>query len=402
MYLLSGHMSTVTHNEATTEHGIILILAAVMPAMAIISLVPVMPLLSQEFSSVSNSEALVPIALTIPALCVAIFSPIAGLLSDRIGRKMLLLFGLLGYAAVGIIPFFLTNLFQIIGSRFVLGIFEAVIMTVSTALIGDYFKGDAREKWIGIQIGAVSVSAIILIALGGALGEFLGSRGPFLLYLIALPIALLVFLKLFEPRAIEKTSASGKNLPWKTLLPLLIITLAVGVFFYTVIVSLGDILLLVEEVSPAQIGLIGAAVNLGVMIAASSFIKLKGNSSGPKLLAIGFALFSIGYVGMGVSSSIAGSVTAAIITSLGAGFLLPCMLAWVMSILEAGDRGKGTGLWTGMFFLGQFVAPLVVVALSGPLAGLSNVLVFYGITAAVLMVAALWASRGAEPLRQNT
>ncbi len=395
-------MSTVTHNEATTEHGIILILAAVMPAMAIISLVPVMPLLSQEFSSVSNSEALVPIALTIPALCVAIFSPIAGLLSDRIGRKMLLLFGLLGYAAVGIIPFFLTSLFQIIGSRFVLGIFEAVIMTVSTALIGDYFKGDTREKWIGIQIGAVSVSAIILIALGGALGEFLGSRGPFLLYLIALPIALLVFLKLFEPRAIEKTSASGKNLPWKTLLPLLIITLAVGVFFYTVIVSLGDILLLVEEVSPAQIGLIGAAVNLGVMIAASSFIKLKGNSSGPKLLAIGFALFSIGYVGMGVSSSIAGSVTAAIITSLGAGFLLPCMLAWVMSILEAGDRGKGTGLWTGMFFLGQFVAPLVVVALSGPLAGLSNVLVFYGITAAVLMVAALWASRGAEPLRQNT
>ena len=395
-------MSTVTHNEATTEHGIILILAAVMPAMAIISLVPVMPLLSQEFSSVSNSEALVPIALTIPALCVAIFSPIAGLLSDRIGRKMLLLFGLLGYAAVGIIPFFLTNLFQIIASRFVLGIFEAVIMTVSTALIGDYFKGDAREKWIGIQIGAVSVSAIILIALGGALGEFLGSRGPFLLYLIALPIALLVFLKLFEPRAIEKTSASGKNLPWKTLLPLLIITLAVGVFFYTVIVSLGDILLLVEEVSPAQIGLIGAAVNLGVMIAASSFIKLKGNSSGLKLLAIGFALFSIGYVGMGVSSSIAGSVTAAIITSLGAGFLLPCMLAWVMSILEAGDRGKGTGLWTGMFFLGQFVAPLVVVALSGPLAGLSNVLVFYGITAAVLMVAALWASRGAEPLRQNT
>jgi len=361
-----------------------------------------MPLLSQEFSSVSNSEALVPIALTIPALCVAIFSPIAGLLSDRIGRKMLLLFGLLGYAAVGIIPFFLTSLFQIIGSRFVLGIFEAVIMTVSTALIGDYFKGDTREKWIGIQIGAVSVSAIILIALGGALGEFLGSRGPFLLYLIALPIALLVFLKLFEPRAIEKASASGKNLPWKTLLPLLIITLAVGVFFYTVIVSLGDILLLVEEVSPAQIGLIGAAVNLGVMIAASSFIKLKGNSSGPKLLAIGFALFSIGYVGMGVSSSIAGSVTAAIITSLGAGFLLPCMLAWVMSILEAGDRGKGTGLWTGMFFLGQFVAPLVVVALSGPLAGLSNVLVFYGITAAVLMVAALWASRGAEPLRQNT
>lgn len=92
--------------QASTIHGIILVLAAVMPAMAIISLVPVMPLLGREFGPVPGSKALVPIALTVPALCVALFSAPAGWLSDRIGRKMLLFFVLLGYAAIGIVPYF--------------------------------------------------------------------------------------------------------------------------------------------------------------------------------------------------------------------------------------------------------------------------------------------------------
>jgi hypothetical protein len=51
------------------------------------------------------------------------------------------------------------------------------------------------------------------------------------------------------------------------------------------------------------------------------------------------------------------------------------MLTWVMNILPAKVRGRGTGLWTGMFFGGQFVAPLVAVGLYKPACGLANVLV---------------------------
>ena len=392
-------MSTKIVSEARNIHGIILVLAAIMPAMAIISLVPVMPLLGREFAGVSGSEALVPIALTIPALCVALFSPLAGWLSDRIGRKMLLFFSLLGYAVIGTIPFFLTDLKQIIGARFGLGVFEAVIMTVATALVGDYFKGAAREKWIGIQIGVVSLSAIVLIAIGGALGETLGSRGPFLLYLMAIPIALLVLWKLFEPAVIEKNSDSKGVLPWRSLLPLLFITLGVGIFFYTTIVKLGDILLLVQDASPAIIGAVGAAFNFGVMIGAVTFTKLKVLSPGPKPLAIGMALFALGYGGMGLSSALSITTVFAIVTSLGAGMLLPCTLAWTMSILSPSVRGRGTGLWTGMFFLGQFIAPLVVVMLDQPLGGFKNVLLVYGATAAVLMLVTLLATRGASPFK---
>jgi MFS family permease len=393
--------SVTETTQAQNIHGIILVLAAVMPAMAIISLVPVMPLLGREFGPIPGSKALVPIALTIPALCVALFSPIAGWLSDRIGRKMLLFVALLGYAAIGIVPYFLTDLKQIIGARIGLGIFEAVIMTVATALIGDYYKGAAREKWIGIQVAVVSVSAIFLIAIGGALGDAIGSRGPFLMYLLAIPIALLVGWKLFEPAVIEKASGPKGALPWKNLAPLLLTTLGVGIFFYTAIVKLGDILLLSGEVTPGVIGGIGAIFNIGVMLGTVLFIKLKTKSSGPKLLAIGMLLFALGYGGMGLSGSFAMTVFFVLITSFGAGLLLPTMLTWVMSILPPNVRGRGTGLWTGMFFLGQFVAPLVAVALYKPAGGLRNVLFVYGVIAAVLMVVAAVRSRGAKNLAQD-
>ena len=91
-------------SDARSIHGIILVLAAIMPAMAIISLVPVMPLLCEEFASAPGGEALVPIALTIPALYEEIFSPFAGWLSDRISRKMLLFLSLLVCACIGTVP----------------------------------------------------------------------------------------------------------------------------------------------------------------------------------------------------------------------------------------------------------------------------------------------------------
>ena len=113
-------------------------LAAVMPTMAIIALVPVLPLLLREFADVPGAAVLVPMALTVPALCVALFSPLAGWLSDRLGRKRLLIGALLGYAGFGLLPLLLESLHAIFAVRIALGLAEAVIMTVATAMVGDY------------------------------------------------------------------------------------------------------------------------------------------------------------------------------------------------------------------------------------------------------------------------
>lgn len=384
---------------AGSLQGAILLLASVMPAMAIISLVPVLPMLGREFSSVEGAAFLVPMALTIPALCVALFSPLAGWLSDRVGRKWLLVIALLAYAGIGIVPYFLSDLMQIIGARIGLGISEAVIMTVATAMIADYFEGERRERWVSAQIAVVSVSAIALIAIGGALGQALGSRGPFLLYLLAIPIALLVALFLFEPETRQEDSTAKHQLPLARIMPLLIITLIVGILFYTTIVKLGDILGLTGEVSAAQIGLIGALVNTGVMVGAITFGRLK-RASGPLLLVVGLTIVAAGYAGMGLSGTLYATSAFAVLTAIGAGLLLPTLLNWTLQILPERVRGRGTGLWTGMFFLGQFVAPILASSVQQSVGGLANVLLVWGGVAALGVLLSLARVRGAVPLKQ--
>jgi len=381
-------------NNASTTQGVVLMLAAVLPVMAVVSLVPVLPLLLEEFAEVEGSEFLVPIAITVPALCVAIFSPLAGWLSDRVGRKNLLLFAFLAYAAIGVVPYFITDLTQIIASRVLLGIAEATIMTVATALIGDYFEGERREKWVAIQVGVASLSAIILIAIGGILGETLGSRGPFLLYLLALPIALVSAFVLFEPVVHKDTQTTQVDgFPFGQVMPLVAITLCVSLLFYTIVVKLGPILMLTAVVTPALIGAAGAAANMGHVGGAVVFGRFKSSASGPSLLTAGLTFAALGYFGLSLSSAFPFSVASAVCASLGVGIMLPTLLAWTMSVLPPVFRGRGTGVWTGTFFLGQFIAPLVAVAVEGLMGGLSNLLALYGALALLGAVIALIVAR---------
>ena len=386
-------MPSETH--AMTRHGVMVMVASVMPVMAIIALVPVLPLLLKEFAAIPGHEVLVPVVLTVPALCVALFSPLAGWLADRMGRKTLLVAALLAYACFGILPWFLTDLFQILGARIALGLVEAIIMTVSTVLIGDYFEGERREKWISAQVAAASVSAIVLIAISGALAEMLGSRGPFLLYLLALPAALAAALILFEPTVTQSQAPrAGGRFPLAAVMPLALTTVFVGIAFYVVIVQLGPILQISGDVPPIAIGLIGAGCNIAVALGALLFHR-SGREAGAGLLAFGLALSALGYAGAGIAGSLVPIAVCLGIASVGSGIMLPNMLTWTMRSLPPESRGRGTGLWTGAFFLGQFLAPVVAAAVTGLSGALATTLLVLAAALAAAAVGSITISRSA-------
>src|SRR5579884_1268300 len=83
--------------------GIVLLLPITLAVMGLAVLVPVIPLLMARFADVPGHEYLIQGGvLTAPALCVAILSPFAGWLADRLGRRRLLIFSMLVYALVGV------------------------------------------------------------------------------------------------------------------------------------------------------------------------------------------------------------------------------------------------------------------------------------------------------------
>ncbi len=380
--------------QAGTTQGALIIMAAVMPVMAIISLVPVIPLLAREFAHVQGSAFLVPAAMTVPALCLALFSPAAGWLADRVGRKSFLVIALVLYAATGVLPYFLKDLYLIIASRFALGITEAAIMTAATTLIGDYFEDEQRERWLGIQVAAISISGIFLVAIGGILGDVLGSRGPFLMYLIAIPLALACQVLLFEPTShAQHASAAGQRPPVKQMLPTLVGGFALGIVFYVSIVKFGDILALNTEVTPGFIGGMSAIAQLAIASGTLVFGLLKSRLAISNMLMTGFLLVTVGYVLIGLVAGVPLTMFGVVCVSLGCGLLIPTFLAWVMNMLSLAIRGRGVGLWQGTFFLAQFLAPMTAVALGNAIGDLGTALFAYAaLAAAMVVVTQLFAS----------
>ncbi|MEO7656535.1 MAG: MFS transporter [Sphingomicrobium sp.] len=143
--------------------GIALLAAQVLPVMAIVSLFPAIPKLFQQFGGIRHAELLVPMILTVPSLMVALTAPLAGAVADRFGRRPTFLAGLILYVAMGLVPIFVADIGIIVVSRAILGIAEAIAVTVSSALIGDYF-GEQRQKWtswVGIVISVVGTAMLV-------------------------------------------------------------------------------------------------------------------------------------------------------------------------------------------------------------------------------------------------
>lgn len=361
---------------------------------------PVLPQMQQEFAAVAGVEVLVPVVLTVPALMIGLIAPFAGFIADRFDRKRLLLVAMVGYTIFGTAPLYLSSLGAVLGNRVLVGICEAAIMTCATTLIGDYWSGEKRSRYLGLQTLVAALSATLFLGIGGALGAA-GWRTPFWLYIVAILLVLPMARLLWQPArpaAVPAVSGRLASVPWRLLAAPCLVTLFGGVVFYALIVELSFVLNGVGVTSTAAIGGISAVMSLATAAGAVVFGRISRLS--PRvLLPVEFALAAVGLVLVFATTSTAVITVGAVITGLGTGMLLPTLLTWAVNRLSLEQRGRGTGLWTGTLFIGEFLAPLVIAALGLGVGGLQPTLAVLGIAAAVMAAVTLVALRGQnEPL----
>ena len=380
-----------THQRAGFATGISLLLPITLSAMAIVLLAPNLPALLQEFASIEHHEYWVPMVLTVPALCVALFSPMAGILGDRFGRRRLLLAAFLVYAVVGIAPVFLRDLGWIIVSRVAVGLAEAMIMVLSTTMIGDYFEGPARDRWLAGQTAMASMSALLFLNVGGFLGRF-GWRAPFWVYGSALLMFVLVLLFTWEPARrdspdaeIAQRDASSAGFPWLRMSGIIAITVFGSVLFYTAQIQSPIGLTQFGITDPARIGFLTSLASIGVPVGTYVYSRVGSKLPIASLLLIEFTLLAIGFLLMSRSGAPSGFLAGCFINQFGAGMLLPSLLVWAISGLPFEVRSRGAGLWTGAFSVGQFLCPVVVTVAGSHTGGLRGA---FGVLAAAALVGA--------------
>lgn len=112
------------------------------------------------------------------ALMQFVFAPILGNLSDRFGRRSVLLSSLLGFGIDCLFLAFAPNIFWLFIGRTIAGITGASF-SVASACIADISTDDNRTKNFGYINAAYSSGFIIGPAIGGVLGQF-GTHIPFI------------------------------------------------------------------------------------------------------------------------------------------------------------------------------------------------------------------------------
>ncbi|HQS71412.1 MAG TPA: MFS transporter, partial [Novosphingobium sp.] len=289
---------------------------------------------------------------------------------------------------------------SILISRVGVGIAEALIYVLSTTMIGDYFKGQQRDRWLAGQTAFASMSALLFFNVGGMLGEF-GWRAPFWVYLSALAMFVLVWRYTWEPsddaHPAAEALAPPRNLgwqgfPWSRMAMIVAITIYGSVFFYTMQIQAASGLTELGLTSAARIGFLASVASIGVPLGTLVYSQI-GRIGVGKLLLAEFALLAIGFLLMGRSGTVTGFLIGCFINQLGAGMLLPTLLVWSMSILPFEFRSRGTGFWQSAFSLGQWLSPLVVTFLALRTGGLMNSFQMLGWAAAAGAALSLLALR---------
>ncbi|MPY80030.1 MAG: MFS transporter [Actinophytocola sp.] len=385
--------TTTEQRRAGLPQLILLLAGSCMSVLGAVLIAPVLPQMSRDFAGTPGAEVLVPIVLTVPALVIGLTAPFAGFIADAVDRKRLLIVAMLAYSVVGTAPLYLNSLTSILGSRVLLGICEAAIMTSCTTLIGDYWSGRQRARYLGLQTLVAAISATVFLGAGGILGTA-GWRTPFWLYLAAVVIVVPMARMLWQPaRPASDPTAGLEPIPWRQLAAPVGVTVFGGIVFYALLVQLSFVLNDVGVASTAMIGGITAIMSLATAIGAGLFGKVAHR--GPRvLLPAEFTLSGLGLLLVFATTSVPVITLGAILTGFGTGLMLPTLLTWAVNSLTFTQRGRGTGLWTGTLFLGQFVSPLVIAALAAGVGGLQPALAVLGIAAGVMAVVTLVALRG--------
>ncbi|MFF9042057.1 MFS transporter [Streptomyces sp. NPDC014892] len=374
----------------------LLVTGICMPVLGSALIAPVLPQMQRHFHDTPGSDVMVPMVVALPGLFLALSAPLLGFVADRTNRKTLLLIAMALYAVVGSAPLLLDSLMAINISRVLLGACEGVILICCTSLIGDYWTGARRARYLSISTLATSLAATVFLAIGGLLGVS-GWRTPFWMYVLPLLLLVPMARLLWQP---PRTGAPGvktrlEPLPRRLVLVPCLISLVGGVYFFVLVVELPFVLDGIGIRSSATVGTVSAVMALATAAGSALFPRLAGRPA-RVLVPLEFAGVAIGLATVFATGALPVVVAGAVITGFSTGVLLPTLLVWAVHRLSHSQRGRGTGWWSGALTLGQFFSPLVVAGLSAAAGGLRPALAVLAVLAALLAATVLLGLR-----RQN-
>jgi predicted MFS family arabinose efflux permease len=338
-------------------------LAAVTIDAALLGLIaPLLPAIEERTGA---SEGALGVALAAYAVPIALLSLPLGRAADRLGRKTLLVSGLLTVAVGSAMLAVSESVALLIAARMVQGIGSAASWISALALVSDTAAPGRRGQQLGVALGATSVGSIAGPALGGVTADLFSYEAPFLIAAAA-AIAMGVAAAALLPGEVRRSRPAAPALGvvvrsiregnggWAAMITLLSAG-ALGVFEVVAPLDLDERL----GLSATAIGLLfGGAIVVDAVCAPLG--GRWGDSVGRFLpAATGLTLTALSIVLLAVLPGVVG--TAVALCVYGAGFALAFASAvpWLDDAFEEEERGLAYGVQNLLYAGGYTIGPLL-------------------------------------------
>lgn len=295
------------------------------------------------------------VALILPAVVVMLLGPWVGGWCARLhpGRGFVL--SLVAVALSGGAGALATGIGGLLFTRLALGLATAVSLCFATAAIAQQFSGAARARVIGRQ-SAINTFGGAVFALGGGGLAVWGWQMPFVVYLLALPVALAAA---GHDWGSKPAGQSGSKTPLPVDWPPLLTLGGMMMGFYLIPVHAPFVPVLVA--APAQAGLVIAGGTLVSGLASLAVAQRRPSEHrGLGLLAGG--LMALGLAEMALAQSLAALMLAAALMGAGFGIILPLSVRQMMERVESAAAHALSAQIAAALFAGQVAATGLAVA----------------------------------------
>ena len=385
-----------------TVPGVILValaLAGAIGPFATDTYLPGLPLITGEFGVTASTAQL---TLTAFLIALGLGQLVIGPLSDRLGRRRLLVLGSVGTVAAAIVCALAPSIWILLVGRILQGFFGAAGVVLSKAVVVDVGRGTGVAKAFAMLMAIQSIAPVVAPLVGGVVVPLGGWRGVFWL-LAVLSAVTAVGVWAFIPETLQREARSSGGV-LSTLADMRLVAThrpfvaRVSVFVFTFGVLFGYISASpfvyqdMVGLSPTAYSVAFTVNALGILVSNVAGARLVGRFAPEKILLTGVVgmVAAIGYLAVVVALSPAGTLGLAPVTpgfillTLSIGVILPNAAALSMQATQ-GRSGSGSALMgAAQFALAAVVSPLT--GLAGPHSAIPLLLVM-GVNAALVLVA---------------
>ena len=303
------------------------------------------------------SPTVVKLVISLPPLLIIPFSLLSGFLSSLMGKKNLLITGLVVYLIGGAGASFVDSLPLLLVFRAILGIGAGIILPLSTGLITDFYYGDERAKMLGFS-SAFNCLGTILANIAAGILVAINWHYIFYVYYLAVPVLLLAI-----PFIPVKTSP-GRETSHKVTVPNELAYWAIAAFltmlaFFAVVTNL-SLLIDSRNLGGSQIsGFMFALNSLCMLFAGAFFLTMQKKLKRLYAPCVLF-LMAAGYAGLTMAGSLTLLIVSIIFSGLGTGLAFPFIMNQASQYAREDTSIVIMGIVSGCAFLGQFLSPIIL------------------------------------------